>query len=111
MLKISHRDLGDVRVVDLKGQIDGGPDSERLHEAIKEYLQQGKKKLVLNMTELRWVNSLGVGTLVAAYVSAKREDVVLSLVGTNERVRFVVERVVPKLFTLFDSEEDAVRNH
>ena len=109
MLRISHRDVGDARLIDLKGQIDGGPDSSRLHQTIKDYLQQGKRKLVLNMTDVKWVNSLGVGTLVAAYVSAKREGVILALFGASERVRFVVERVVPGLFSVFANEEEALQ--
>ena len=110
MLKIDTRDVGKVRVVDLDGQIDGGPPSAELHEAIKRHLENGQKKYLLNLEKVGWVNSLGVGTLVAAYVSARRNEGDLKFCNATNRVSSVLKScgVVPDIFEVYESEQSGL---
>jgi len=110
MLTITSRDEGGVLFLDLAGQIDGGPDSEKIHEIIKEHLKEGKRKFVLNLGEVRWLNSLGAGVLIAAYASAKRENSSLKLHSVQDRVTSVLKTcgLIPEVFEVYANEKDAL---
>jgi anti-anti-sigma factor len=110
MLTISNRDAGGVLILELEGQIDGGPKSEKIQEIIKDQMKNGQKKFVLNMKDVKWLNSLGAGVLIAAYASAKREDASLKLSNVSDRVATVLKTcgLIPEVFDVFDTEEDAL---
>ncbi len=110
MLTIKNRDEGDVLVLDLEGQIDGGPKSEKIQEIIKESIQNGRRKFVLNLSDVKWLNSLGAGVLIASYASAKREKAALKLFGVSDRVETVLKTcgLIPDVFDVYDTEGDAI---
>lgn len=112
MLKISSREVGDVLVVDLRGQIDGGPESAAIHDLVKEEAERGKTKFLLNMGEVPWLNSLGLGVLISAYVSAKRQNAALRLCNLSDRslTLFRNSGVVPEVFETFASEEEGLKS-
>jgi anti-sigma B factor antagonist len=113
MLNITSRDEGGVMILDLTGQIDGGPDSQRLHELIKEKLEEGQKHFVLNMKDVKWLNSLGAGVLIAAYASAKRQEAALKLAGVKDRISTVLKTcgLIPEVFEIYDNDTDAVASY
>jgi anti-sigma B factor antagonist len=110
MLNITTRDQAGVMIIDLDGQIDGGPLSMKVHELIKQNLEKGQKKLVLNMQNVKWLNSLGAGVLIAAYASAKRQDVALKLFGISDRVETVLKTcgLIPEVFEVYKDENGAL---
>jgi anti-sigma B factor antagonist len=110
MLNITTRDQAGVMIIDLDGQIDGGPLSMKVHEIIKQNLEKGQKKLVLNMQNVKWLNSLGAGVLIAAYASAKREDAALKLFGITDRVETVLKTcgLIPEVFEVYKDESGAL---
>lgn len=110
MLTITRRDEGGVVILDLAGQIDGGPKSEKIHEIIKEHIKEGHRKFVLNLSDVRWLNSLGAGVLIAAYASAKRENAALKLHSVQDRVTSVLKTcgLIPEVFDVYDNEKDAL---
>ncbi|HSG29777.1 MAG TPA: STAS domain-containing protein [Candidatus Krumholzibacterium sp.] len=110
MLTITNRDAGDVVILDLEGQIDGGPKSEKIHEMIKDGLEKGQKKFVLDMSDVKWLNSLGAGVLIAAYASAKRADAMLKLHSVTDRVGSVLKTcgLIPEVFDVYENEDDAL---
>lgn len=110
MLDIDSRDVGDVRIIDVEGQIDGGPHSAELHEAIKRHLENGQKKILVNLEKVAWVNSLGVGSLVAAFVSARRSEGALKFCSAGDRVTAVLRTcgVIPEIFEVYDTEEQGL---
>ena len=79
MLNVSTRDEGGVLILDLEGQIDGGPESEKIQEIIKASIEGGQRSFLLNLKDVKWLNSLGAGVLIASYASAKREEAALNL--------------------------------
>jgi anti-sigma B factor antagonist len=110
MLNITTRDLGDVMIIDLEGQIDGGPLSAKIHELVKQNLEKGRKKFALNLTNVKWLNSLGAGILIAAYASVKRENASLRLFGVGDRVETVLRTcgLIPEVFEVFADEKGAL---
>ena len=109
MLNITTRDKAGVMIIDLEGQIDGGPLSAKVHELIKQSLDKGQKKFVLNLTDVKWLNSLGAGILIAAYASAKRQEAALKLFGVSDRVEAVLKTcgLIPEVFEVYKDEAGA----
>jgi len=109
MLNITTRDKAGVMIIDLEGQIDGGPVSAKVHELIKQSLDKGQKKFILNLTKISWLNSLGAGILIAAYASAKRQEAGLKLFGVGDRVEAVLKTcgLIPEVFEVYKDEESA----
>jgi anti-sigma B factor antagonist len=110
MLNITTREQGGVMILDLEGQIDGGPLSTRIHELIKQNLETGQKRFVLNLTSVKWLNSLGAGVLIAAYASVKRQGASIKLYGVGHRVETVLRTcgLIPEVFEVFADEKNAI---
>ena len=110
MLTITQRDAGGVVVFDLVGQIDGGPESEKIQEMIKDHLEKGNKKFLLNLAEVKWLNSLGAGIMIASYVSAKRDEAVVKVCTVSDRVGLVLKTsgLIPEVFDTFETENEAL---
>jgi anti-sigma B factor antagonist len=98
-LNISKQ-IGDVSVVALKGRFVLGEGSSSLRERIKSLIGDGKKKIVLNMANVTYIDSAGLGTMVAARVSAKKEGTVLLLSDLGNKFHEVLQ--VTRLLTIFD---------
>ena len=99
-LKISQREVDGVTVVALDGRIVLGEESTALREKIKSLLAEGKKKIVLNMAEIKYIDSAGLGTLVAAHLSAKNQGASVRLCHLGKKFHDVMQ--VTKLLTVFD---------
>ena len=108
-LNISNKQVGDVSVIALKGRIVLGEGSSALREQIKSLVGDGKKKIVLNMTNVTYIDSAGLGALVAAHVSAKKEGAVLLLsdLGTKFHEVMQVTRLLT-VFNVFTTEAEAI---
>jgi anti-sigma B factor antagonist len=112
MLNITTREQSGVMIIDLDGQIDGGPQSVKVHDLIKENLDKGQKKFVLNLKNVRWLNSLGAGVLIAAYASAKRQNASLKVFGIGDRVEAVLKTcgLIPEVFDVYPDENRALQS-
>ena len=99
-LNISNKQVVDVSVVALKGRIVLGEESSALRERVKNLVVDGKKKIVLNMTNVTYIDSAGLGALVAAHVSAKKEGAVLLLSDLGSKFHDVMQ--VTRLLTVFN---------
>jgi anti-sigma B factor antagonist len=110
-LKITNRDVDGVAVVALDGRIVLGEETSSLREKVKGLLAEGKKKIVLNMKGVTFIDSSGLGALVAAYCSAKSggASVRLSDLGPNFNQLLQVTRLLT-VFEVSNSEADAVRS-
>ena len=108
-LNISNKQVGDVSVVALKGRIVLGEGSSSLRERIKSLLVDGKKKVVLNMANVTYIDSAGLGALVAAHISAKKEGAMLLLsdLGTKFYEIMQVTRLLT-VFNVFTAEAEAI---
>lgn len=96
-------------IVDLKGKLTSGLGDQILRESIDELLAEGKKKILLNLSEVSFVDSAGVGELVAGLRTAKRFGAALKLLNATERVQgtLYMARLLP-IFELYGDETEAV---
>lgn len=99
-LRITNREVDGVTVVDLDGRIVLGEESNSLREAVKGLLANNKKKIVLNMNNVTYIDSAGLGTLVATYQSARNQGATLKLANLGSKFQEVLQ--VTKLITVFD---------
>jgi anti-sigma B factor antagonist len=99
-LNIVNKQVGDVSVVALKGRIVLGEGSSALRERVKNLVEDGKKKIVLNMTNVTYIDSAGLETLVAAHVSAKKVGTALHLSDLGTKFHEVLQ--LTRLLTVFN---------
>jgi len=110
-LKITSREVEGVAVLALEGRIVLGEESNALRENVKKLLAENKKDIVLNMSNVTYIDSAGLGTLVAAHHSARSQGAALKLsnLGTKFQEVLQVTRLLT-VFEVFDSEAAAVRS-
>ena len=110
-LQIQNRVNGQVAILDLDGRLTLGESSVTLRDSVRGLLAGGHKNIVINMKDVDYVDSSGLGELVSAFATAKRDDAKLKLVNLAQRVHGLLQ--ITKLLTVFetfDSEEDAIRS-
>jgi anti-sigma B factor antagonist len=108
-LKMTNREVDGVSVVALDGRIVLGEESNALREKVKSLIAEGKKKVVLNMANITFIDSAGLGTLVASHHSAKSQGAALKLAHLGSKFQEVLQ--ITKLLTVFDvysTEAEAV---
>jgi anti-sigma B factor antagonist len=118
-VKMTNSEVDGVSVVALDGQIVLGEESNSLREKLKSLIAEGKKKIVLNMANIKYIDSAGVGTLVAAHISATTQGASVRLCHLGRKFHEVLQ--ITKLLTVFDvydtevaavsSFEEGVRIH
>ena len=99
-LNILNKQIGNVSVVALKGRIVLGEGSSSLRERLKNLVEDGKKKIVLNMANVTYIDSAGLGTLVAAHISAKKQGAALLLSDLGNKFHEVLQ--ITRLLTIFN---------
>jgi len=100
-LKVKTRMEGDVAVISVSGKLMGGPESDALRNEVKNLIDDGKKKLVVNLKGVPWINSTGLGALMAVYTSIQRSEGVLRLCHVSDRIQSLF--MITKLLTIFDT--------
>jgi anti-sigma B factor antagonist len=99
-LKMTNREVNGVSVMALDGRIVLGEESNALREKLKSLIAEGKKKIVLNMDNIKYIDSSGLGALVAAHCSAKTQGASLRLCHLGSKFQEVLQ--ITKLLTVFD---------
>jgi anti-sigma B factor antagonist len=110
-MQIEQRPVGDVMVLDLKGRVTLGEGNELLKDKVNSLLNQGQKKIVLNLAEVPYVDSAGLGEIVRTYTTVSRQGGSLKLLNLTKRITDLLS--ITKLLTVFetfDAENDAVRS-
>ena len=99
-LAITKRQHGIVTILDLKGKIRLGEDVARFREALRESIANGQTKLLLNLAEVDFIDSSGLGELVSTHVSISRNGGQIKLANLSEKVQNLL--VITKLYTVFE---------
>ena len=109
--EIEERQSGAVTILELTGKLTIDHDAQRLKDKINSLILQGRTKVVLNMGEVSYIDSGGLGQLVASYTSLSKAAGGLKLVNVNKRNHDLlsITRLVT-IFETFDSEEEAVKS-
>jgi anti-sigma B factor antagonist len=109
-MQISERAVGDVVIVDVSGKITLGDGGDAiLKDKMRSLIQQGQKKVLLNLGEVSYVDSAGLGEIVQAYAAVTKSGGALKLMNTTKRIKDLLS--ITKLLTVFDtydSEAEAV---
>lgn len=100
-MHFSSRKVGDVLVMDLKGNLEGGPEFLKIKDEIKRLLEAGERKILFNMDGVGFCNSTGVGIIVTLYTSIKNADGQMKICNANQKVSRVM--MITKLLQVFDS--------
>ncbi len=103
-MKIKIRKTDSVAILDLSGKLMGGPDADVFKETIKQLIQEGYKNVLVNLAHVPWVNSTGLGILIAGYTTLKREGGILKLTHVTDRIESIL--MITKLGTIFESFSD-----
>ena len=103
-MKSSNRQVNGITIVDMSGRITLGEGSVVLREAVKDLLSKGQKKILLNLGDVSYIDSSGIGELVSAFTSVRREGGELKLLKLTKKVHDLLQ--ITKLYTVFDIKDD-----
>ncbi len=110
-VKMTTRQVGDVTVIDVVGRITLGEGASAFRDAIRELAANGKKKLLLNLAEVSYIDSSGIGEMVSGFTTVTNQGGAVKLLNLTKRVRDLLQ--ITKLYTVFevfDDEAAAVRS-
>jgi anti-sigma B factor antagonist len=103
-LHATHRDAGQVTVVDLSGRITLGDGSALLRKTIRGLLADKRTKILLDLADVDYIDSSGIGELVSAFTAVKNQSGEMKLLYLTKKVRDLLQ--ITKLYTVFDVFED-----
>ena len=103
-LDVKERQAGDVTILDLRGEVRIGDASVALREAMRKLVDAGKTKVLLNLGGVKYMDSTGIGELIANYTTISRQGGQLKLLNLTDRIQNLL--VITKLLTVFDAYED-----
>jgi len=110
-MQIDERAVGDVVVLDLKGKITLGKGDELLKDKVNSLVNQGHKKILLNLAEVPYIDSAGLGEIVRTFTTVSRQGGNLKLLNLTKRITDLL--AITKLLTVFETfeaENDAIRS-
>ncbi len=98
-------------IIELKGKIEGGPFAAEFKETLQNLLNQGKKNIVVDMSDIKFINSNGIGILVGGYTTVKNGGGILKLSNSSDKVRGVLAVTqLNKVFENYDSADTAAKS-
>ncbi len=103
-LDVKERQAGDVTILDLSGEVRIGEGAVALRDSIRNLTDQGKNKVLLNLAGVKYMDSTGVGELIANYTTVTRQGGQLKLLSLTEKIQNLL--VITKLLTVFDSYDN-----
>jgi anti-sigma B factor antagonist len=103
-VKLTTRQVGDVTVIDATGRITLGEGSSAFRDAIRDLAAKGNKKVLLNLAEVSYIDSSGIGELVSAFTTVTNQGGSLKLLSLAKRVQDLLQ--ITKLYTVFEVHED-----
>jgi len=103
-LDLKERQAGDVTILDLSGEVRIGEGAIALRDSIRNLADHGKKKLLLNLGGVKYIDSSGIGELIANYTTVSRQGGQLKLLNLTDRIQNLL--VITKLLTVFDAYDN-----
>jgi anti-sigma B factor antagonist len=103
-MRTSTRQIADVTVVDMKGRIVLGEESASVRDLTRDLLSKGHSKILFNLEAVEYIDSSGLGALVSAFTSVKKQGGELKLLNLTDKVESVLQ--ITKLYTVFDILDD-----
>jgi anti-sigma B factor antagonist len=103
-MRIATREVEGVTIVDISGRIMLGEETGTLRKTVRDLLEKGKKKIVLNLAEVSYIDSSGVGELVGCFTTVRGQGGDLKLLNLTKKVHDLLQ--ITKLYTVFDIKDD-----
>lgn len=103
-MKISSRQVDGVSVLDCSGRITLGEGSITLRDTVRDLLSKGHKRILLNLGEVSYIDSSGIGELVSAFTTVRNQGGELKLLNLTKKVHDLLQ--ITKLYTVFDVKDD-----
>ena len=103
-VKLTTRQVGDVMVIDVAGRITLGEGSSALRDALRDLVSKNQKKILLNLGDVSYIDSSGIGELVSGFTTVTNSGGNLKLLNLNKRVKDLLQ--ITKLYTVFDVHEE-----
>ncbi len=103
-VKLNVRQIGDVNVIDVAGRITLGEGSSALRDTIREMVGKNQKRILLNLGEVSYIDSSGIGELVSGFTTVTNQGGQLKLLNLTKRVKDLLQ--ITKLYTVFDVHDD-----
>lgn len=100
-MKLSTREVSGLVVLEPKGKIMGGPDATLLHDQLHEFIHEGKKKVIIDLSKVDWMNSTGLGILISALTTLRNNQGELKLANVTDKIQSLL--TITKLVTVFES--------
>jgi len=110
-MKLSDREVDGIVILEPRGKIMGGPDASLLHDKLYECIEQDKKQIVVDLAQVDWMNSTGLGILISSYTTLRNHDGMLKLANVTDKIKSLL--TITKLVTVFeahDSVAEAVKS-
>lgn len=110
-LEIRRREKEGVVILDLSGPLTVGEPASRVREALHDLLAQGRKNVVLNLQDVDYIDSTGLGAMVVCYTTLRKSGGALKLLNLNRRnIELLVLTKLSTVFEIFSDEQDAVNS-
>ena len=103
-MKVQTRQVDGVTILDLSGRITLGEVSVTIRDAVRDVLAKGSNKILLNLGDISYIDSSGIGELVSAFTTAKNQGGELKLLNLTKKVHDLLQ--ITKLYTVFDVKDD-----
>jgi len=110
-MNLTDREQNGVVIIEPKGKIMGGPDASLLHDKLYEFIEQNKKKVIIDLSRVDWMNSTGLGILISGYTTLRNNDGELKLANVTEKIKslLTITKLV-SVFEAYDSVDDAIES-
>jgi len=98
------RHLNGIAIIDLRGRITLGEGSVTVRDTVHDLLSKGQKRILLNLGDVNYIDSSGIGELLSAFIAAKKQGGELKLLNLSKKVHDLLQ--ITKLYTVFDVKDD-----
>ena len=108
-MKLTDREQDGVIILEPKGKIMGGPDASLLQDKLYEFIEHNKKHVIVDLSQVEWMNSTGLGILISSYTTLKNNNGMLKLANVTDKIRslLTITKLAP-VFEAYDNIDDAV---
>ena len=100
-MKLTHQEVDDIIVLVPKGKSMGGPDATLLHDKLHNFIDQNKKKIIIDLSKVELMNSTGLGILISGLTTMKNNGGELKLAAVTEKIQSLL--TITKLITVFEN--------
>ena len=103
-MKIKYTERYEAVVIELKGNVMGGDDTKDFNELLHKLIDEGKKHVVVDLSDVKFMNSSGIGMLISGLTTMKKAEGTMKLAGATDKIESLL--VITKLITIFESFDD-----